>query len=142
MTGKWRGFAITGIVLAASLAALIVSACSSDSNDAPNDAGIADVLFPQACTSPIQIGAGDPSTNTHAGGACGASQAHVVCTYQAPCVFDDVTIYTCTCDGTSWSCSITGDVEGGSCDAGSSNDADANEATTFDASDVVDADAS
>jgi hypothetical protein len=141
-----RGFPIASFVVAASViaAALVVPACSSPSNDAPDEAGITDVLFPQTCATPIRIGAGNPSTNTYSGGACGSSLAQLTCTFQAPesCAQDDITIYTCTCDGTSWSCTITGDVEGGSCDAASVADADVNEppdadddAATNDASD-------
>jgi hypothetical protein len=124
-----RGFPIASfaVVTCVLAGALVVPACSSDSADASNDAGIIDVVFPETCTTPIQIGAGDPTTNTYPGGACNASLANVACTYQAPesCPSEDVTLYTCTCDGTSWSCTITGDVEGGSCDMDATSDADA-----------------
>jgi hypothetical protein len=142
--GKMRGFAIALGAAFSIAGALVVPACSSDSTGAADDAGIVDVAFPQACTTPIRISAGDPGTNTFSGGACTSALASVACTYQAPCIFTDITIYTCTCDGTSWSCAITGDVEGGTCDAGFTDAADANEeadaseasdASAFDASD-------
>jgi hypothetical protein len=144
-----RGFPIATLVACFVFGgALMVPACSSDANDSADAAGIADVLFPQSCTSPIQIGSGDPSRNTYPGGACSASLANLTCTYQAPesCTLEDITIYTCTCDGTSWSCMITGDVEGGSCDAGSIADAGMvtdgdSDADVFDASDASDGDA-
>lgn len=148
MAEKTRGIAIGSFLAAAITIALIVPACSSDSNDAPDDAGIADVLFPQACTTPIQISAGAQGTATYSGGACTASLANVSCTYQAACAFTDITIYTCTCDGTSWSCTVTGDVEGGACDAGftdaSEEPVDASDASADDDADLdaSDADAS
>ena len=129
-------------VAAAIGASLVAPACSSSSDDSPSDAGIVDVLFPQSCPTPIQIGAGDPSTNTYAGGACSTSFTNIACIYQAPCVSEDITIYTCTCDGSNWSCAITGDVEGGNCDAGILTDLDASASPEVDAALDASADAS
>lgn len=130
--------------VALSAPAVAVACSSNDPGSGAStfgDAGTSDAGLP-TCPDSIAIGkAIDPEGSRYAGSACTSSDVPK-CSFHpllASCNVRSATIFTCTCDGTSWTCEITGgSFNGATCDAGA--DAGFLDASAADASDASDAD--